>query len=62
MLMAINVTVAPRVDAASARAIPCLPEDLLPMNRTESIGSLVPPAAMVILLPAKSWLVTEIRA
>ena len=47
-LAAMRCTLAPRTSAAWARAIPCRPEDLLPRNRTGSIGSIVPPALIVI--------------
>ena len=39
-----SVTDAPRSTAASAMAWPCLPDERLPMKRTGSIGSRVPPA------------------
>ena len=39
-------TVAPRARAAWASAIPILPEDRLPRNRTASIGSCVGPAVI----------------
>ena len=39
-----RVTLAPRAAASSARAWPCLPDERLPMKRTGSIGSRVPPA------------------
>ncbi len=43
-LAATRVTLAPRRDAASASATPMRPLERLPMKRTESIGSRVPPA------------------
>ena len=44
VLPAISVTSAPRWAATRATAYPCLPELRLPMKRTGSIGSRVPPA------------------
>ena len=41
-----NVTVIFRVIAASARAMPILPDERFAMNRTSSIGSWVAPAVM----------------
>ena len=49
-----NVTRAPRLMAASARATPCLPLDRLPMKRTGSRGSRVPPAETRMLTPSRS--------
>ncbi len=46
-----SITSAPASSAACARAYPCLPEELLVMMRTGSIGSWVPPAVMTIFLP-----------
>ncbi len=43
-LAAISVTSAPRSAAAAARAMPIRPLERLPMKRTGSIGSRVPPA------------------
>ena len=41
-----KVTLAPLLKAESARATPCFPLALLPINRIGSIASLVPPAEM----------------
>ena len=49
-----SVTFAPRAAASSASAWPCLPEDRLPMKRTGSIGSRVPPAVTSTRSPARS--------
>ena len=49
-----SVTAAPRSRAASAIANPIFPEDRLPMNRTGSIGSCVPPALTTMRRPARS--------
>ena len=51
-----RVTFAPRWSAALAIAIPCLPEDGLPINLTESINSRVPPALINIFFHCKSCL------
>ena len=40
--------------ASSAMAWPCLPDERLPMNRTGSIGSRVPPAVTSTRRPARS--------
>ena len=49
-----SVTRAPRARAASARATPILPVERLPMNRTGSIGSAVPPALITTVRPSRS--------
>ncbi len=49
-----RVTWAPRAAAASAMAWPCLPDDRLPMKRTGSMGSRVPPAVTRMRTPARS--------
>ena len=54
MAPAIRVTVAPRSRAASAMAVPILPLDRLPMKRTGSMGSRVPPALTTTLSPSRS--------
>ena len=51
---AMSVTRAPRSRAASAIATPILPVERLPMNRTGSIGSRVPPAVTTMWRPARS--------
>ena len=51
-----NVTFAPRWRAACAIAIPCLPVEGLPIKRTGSINSRVPPALTSTVLPCKSCL------
>ena len=51
---AISVTAAPRSRAASARATPIFPVERLPMKRTGSIGSRVPPAVTTMRRPARS--------
>ena len=48
----ISVTSAPAAIAAAARAYPMAPLERLPMYRTGSRGSRVPPAVMTIFLPA----------
>ena len=49
-----KVTFAPLCKHISANECPIFPEDLLPINLTASIGSLVPPAEIKIFLPLKS--------
>ena len=49
-----NVTLAPLSLAAAAIEYPILPEDLLVINLTGSIGSVVPPALINIFFPDKS--------
>jgi hypothetical protein len=49
-----RVTLAPRDAASSAMAWPCLPEDRLPMKRTGSMGSRVPPAVTSTCSPSRS--------
>ena len=49
-----SVTSAPRAAAASAIATPCLPLERLPMKRTGSSGSRVPPAVTRMRRPARS--------
>ena len=51
---AMSVTRAPRSSAASAIATPILPVERLPMKRTGSIGSRVPPAVTTTWRPARS--------
>ena len=51
---AIRVTDAPRSRAASAMAAPIFPDDRLPMNRTGSSGSRVPPALTTTWRPSRS--------
>ena len=51
---ATRVTRAPRSRAASATAMPILPDERLPMKRTGSIGSAVPPAVTTTCRPARS--------
>ena len=46
---------APRAAASSAMAWPCLPDERLPMKRTGSMGSRVPPAVTSTCSPARSW-------
>ena len=48
-----SVTLAPRAAASSARAWPCLPDERLPMKRTGSIGSRVPPAVTSTRTPGE---------
>ena len=52
-LAAISVTSAPRAAAAAARAIPIRPLERLPMKRTGSIGSRVPPAVTSTRSPSQ---------
>ena len=54
VLPAIRVTSAPRWAATRAIAYPCLPELRLPMKRTGSRGSRVPPAVTSTFTPARS--------
>ena len=49
-----KVTLAPLLNAESARATPCFPLALLPINRIGSIASLVPPAEIKTFSPDKS--------
>ena len=49
-----SVTRAPRARAASATAMPIRPVLRLPMKRTGSIGSAVPPAVTTTCQPARS--------
>src|SRR5688500_1753168 len=51
---AISVTDAPRSRAPSAMAAPILPEERLPMKRTGSSGSRVPPAVTTTCSPSRS--------
>ena len=51
---AISVTRAPRASAASAIATPIRPVERLPMKRTGSIASRVPPAVTTTCRPARS--------
>ena len=51
-----RTTSAPRLRAAFAIARPCFPLELLPIYRTGSIASRVPPAVTKILLPKRSEL------
>ena len=53
LFAATKVTVAPRWTAMSARANPCRPEERLPIKRTGSIISCVPPALMSTLTPSR---------
>ena len=53
-LAATTVTRAPRARAVPARAYPCRPDERLPMNRTGSMGSRVPPAETTTWRPARS--------
>ena len=55
-LASIRSTPAPRSNAARARANPILPELRLPMKRTASMGSRVPPAVMTTRRPRRSRL------
>ena len=55
-LAAISVTSAPRLAAAAARAIPIRPLERLPMKRTGSIGSRVPPAVTRTRSPSQGRL------
>ena len=48
-------TEAPRSSAACASAAPILPELALPMKRTASMGSRVPPAVISTRLPFRGW-------
>ncbi len=50
-----RVTLAPRDAASSATACPCLPEERLPMKRTGSMGSRVPPAVTTTRRSSRSW-------
>ena len=51
-----SVTVAPRAAASSASAWPCLPDERLPMKRTGSIASRVPPAVTSTCRPREiAW-------
>ena len=50
-----SVTRAPRASAASAIATPMRPVERLPMKRTGSMGSAVPPAVTTICQSARSW-------
>ena len=52
--MVTRVTLAPRDAASSATAWPCLPDERLPMKRTGSIGSRVPPAVTTTRSPVRS--------
>ena len=54
MVPAIRVTLAPRSRAASAMATPILPLLRLPMKRTGSSGSRVPPALTTTCSPSRS--------
>ncbi len=54
-LAAIRVTSAPRFAAAAARAIPIRPLERLPMKRTGSIGSRVPPAVTRTRNPSQGF-------
>ena len=50
--------------AAQAMAVPCLPEERLPMNRTGSMGSRVPPAVTSTRRPSRGrlrWLTARRR-
>ena len=49
-----SVTRAPRSSAASATATPIRPVERLPMKRTGSIASRVPPAVTTMCRPARS--------
>jgi len=51
---AMRVTRAPRARAASAMATPILPVERLPMNRTGSMASAVPPAVTTMWRPSRS--------
>ena len=51
----IRMTCAPRADAISASAWPIFPLDRLPMKRTGSIISRVPPAVIRMVSSARSW-------
>ena len=53
-LAATTITSAPRAAAVRASAYPCVPVDQLPMNRTGSISSRVPPADTTTRRPARS--------
>ncbi len=53
-LAATSVTSAPRATAVRARAYPWSPEERLPMKRTGSIASRVPPAETTTRRPARS--------
>ena len=53
-LAATSVTCAPRARAASAMATPILPVERLPMNRTGSMASRVPPALTTMCRPSRS--------
>ena len=57
-----RVTLAPRLAASSATAWPCLPEDRLPMKRTGSIGSRVPPAVTTTRSPVRSCSCSAVRS
>ena len=50
-----SVTLAPRATAAAAMATPIRPVERLPMKRTGSMGSAVPPAVTTTCHPARSW-------
>ena len=54
MAPAMSVTEAPRSRAASAMAAPILPDERLPMKRTGSSGSRVPPALTTTCRPSRS--------
>ena len=53
-LAAMRVTSAPRSSAARATATPILPVERLPMKRTGSIASAVPPAVTTMCRPTRS--------
>ena len=60
--LVISTTSAPRSRAASATAWPIFPVERLPMKRTGSAGSRVPPAVTAMRTPARSPYSRPLRA